>query len=468
MNANLQAGSPSLMNAGSAQVSPAHVGPPHVSPAHVSPAHVSPAHVSPVPIADLALDGSTQPRAALDAATVAEYAEALGAGAAFPPVVVYHDGAAWWLADGFHRVAAAQAAGQATVLAEVRPGDRRAALLHAVGANAVHGLRRSNADKRRAVLLLLEDPEWSHWSDREIARQCRVSPPLVSQMRQATAEADRPDTLSVNIYRYDHAVNAQPRGAEPDPQAGELPVAGQSATSNLQPSNLQPPTTPRTVTRGGTTYTMRPAPSGAGGLQVQRLQVAGSPPPRSNLQPSTLERATVASLEAALTTHLRYARLLPGETLAGLLAAMRPDAPTAQGRIDYDNLRRSIKGPFGESDLLQAIANVAARLAGDELKVGRLNVAGCSAEGTAAPDPEPGRSEAPPAANLQPSTFEPATRRQEIIATLLLATGRALRYLKALAARRADAGDTADAADAADLAETIGALEAARGVAEHG
>ena len=28
-----------------------------------------------------------------------------------------------------------------------------------------------NADKRRAVVALLEDPEWSAWSDREIARR---------------------------------------------------------------------------------------------------------------------------------------------------------------------------------------------------------------------------------------------------------------------------------------------------------
>jgi len=33
-------------------------------------------------------------------------------------------------------------------------------LLYAVGSNATHGLRRSNADKRRAAQMLLEDPEW--------------------------------------------------------------------------------------------------------------------------------------------------------------------------------------------------------------------------------------------------------------------------------------------------------------------
>ncbi|EWY35857.1 hypothetical protein N825_32650 [Skermanella stibiiresistens SB22] len=40
------------------------------------------------------------------------------------------------------------------------PGSRRDAVPHAVGANARHGLPRSNADKRDAVMILLKDPEW--------------------------------------------------------------------------------------------------------------------------------------------------------------------------------------------------------------------------------------------------------------------------------------------------------------------
>ena len=35
-----------------------------------------------------------------------------------------------------------------------------------------HGLRRSNADKRRAVLTLLNNEEWAKWSAREIAKAC--------------------------------------------------------------------------------------------------------------------------------------------------------------------------------------------------------------------------------------------------------------------------------------------------------
>jgi hypothetical protein len=38
-------------------------------------------------------------------------------------------------------------------------------VLHSAGANAMHGLRRTNADKRRTVMLLLQDEEWAAWSD---------------------------------------------------------------------------------------------------------------------------------------------------------------------------------------------------------------------------------------------------------------------------------------------------------------
>ena len=42
---------------------------------------------------------------------------------------------------------------------------------------------RTNADKRRAVSMLLEDEEWAAWSDREIARRCSVVHQLVGKIR---------------------------------------------------------------------------------------------------------------------------------------------------------------------------------------------------------------------------------------------------------------------------------------------
>jgi hypothetical protein len=139
-------------------------------------------------------DGGTQMRAALDVATVHEYHDLIrDAGGVWPfrdPVRLVHDGAVYWLVDGFHRLQAwtmhygDPAPG---VPAIVVSGDQRAAVLAAVGANADHGLRRSDADKRIAVDRLLAVPEWSAWSDGEIARRCAVSRPFVSKRREVLA-----------------------------------------------------------------------------------------------------------------------------------------------------------------------------------------------------------------------------------------------------------------------------------------
>lgn len=68
--------------------------------------------------------------------------------------------------------------------------DIRDAVLYSVGANAEHGARRTNEDKRRCVDTLLRDPEWCKWSNREIAKRCKVSPKLVNNMRDELTEAD--------------------------------------------------------------------------------------------------------------------------------------------------------------------------------------------------------------------------------------------------------------------------------------
>ena len=53
-------------------------------------------------------DGGTQPRAELLIETIEDYAEQMQRNAEFPPVVVFFDGKEYWLADGFHRLAAAK------------------------------------------------------------------------------------------------------------------------------------------------------------------------------------------------------------------------------------------------------------------------------------------------------------------------------------------------------------------------
>lgn len=147
-------------------------------------------------------DPGTQARANMDMDTVIEYADVLNAYKdtwPFPRIVIYHDNAAYWLADGYHRVAAARRLSYPHAIpADVRRGSRRDAILYAVGANADHGLKRSPADKRSAVLILLRDAEWGRWSDREIARACRVSHTFVADMRRGMV-GDAPPAVSGNV-----------------------------------------------------------------------------------------------------------------------------------------------------------------------------------------------------------------------------------------------------------------------------
>ncbi len=129
-------------------------------------------------------DPQTQPRVKMSLAAAVEYREELEAGAEFPPVVVFYDGTTYWLADGYHRLAAHATAGKETIAAEIHEGTKRDAILYACGANATNGIRRTNADKRQAVERLLNDEEWSLWSDREIGRRCAVDHKTVSQVRE--------------------------------------------------------------------------------------------------------------------------------------------------------------------------------------------------------------------------------------------------------------------------------------------
>ena len=132
------------------------------------------------------LDGATQPRQFVNEEVVSDYADLLLEGVEFPPITVFHDGANHWVADGYHRFLANKKAGFIDIEANVIDGTRRDAILYSVGANADHGLRRTNEDKRKAVSTLLDDIEWGEWSDHEIARQCNVSHVTVGRVRKST------------------------------------------------------------------------------------------------------------------------------------------------------------------------------------------------------------------------------------------------------------------------------------------
>lgn len=147
--------------------------------------------LKPVALASVRMDGDTQPRAGISEETIATYTEHMrGLSAQFPPIVVFFDGVDHWLADGFHRCHAAKRIGREELKAEVHTGTRRDAILYAACANQAHGLPRTHADKRKAVSVLLADPEWRQWNNCEIGRRVGVGEHLVREMRPIFARGE--------------------------------------------------------------------------------------------------------------------------------------------------------------------------------------------------------------------------------------------------------------------------------------
>lgn len=193
-------------------------------------------------------DGGTQTRAALNLEVVEEYRAAMVAGTEFPPGVVFYDGSAYWLADGFHRHEGARLAGREFLPFEVRQGTRRDAVLYSVGANSSHGLRRTDADKRRAVETMLRDEEWSKWSNREIARQCVVTHTFVGGVREELTGTRSQREVTAKRGGTEYTVKTENIGGSPDVKATPADVAHSSTSdeegnqATVDPSPVAPST----------------------------------------------------------------------------------------------------------------------------------------------------------------------------------------------------------------------------------
>jgi hypothetical protein len=141
--------------------------------------------VTELPLTAIRLEDGTQVRAAIDDAVVSDYAIMMADGAVFPPIAVFLHDDAYYLADGYHRVRAAQRIQRSTIAAEVHPGTREDALWFALGANRTNGQRLTDVDKTHAVKLALA--AWPTRTNREIADQVGCSSSLVSKVIQDVA-----------------------------------------------------------------------------------------------------------------------------------------------------------------------------------------------------------------------------------------------------------------------------------------
>ena len=189
-------------------------------------------------LAAIRLDGDTQSRAEINNDAVSDYVDAIKGGAEFPPIVVFFDGASYWLADGFHRYFGADHAGMTEIQAEVLHGTQQDAQLFSFSVNAAHGLRRTNADKRKAVMGALQHPVSGQWSDNKIAKHCGVSHPTVASVR-ASLEKFTSESAVGDVRR-----SLCPEHSEEPAQRTYTTKHGTTAVMNTSNIGKKPPPAP--------------------------------------------------------------------------------------------------------------------------------------------------------------------------------------------------------------------------------
>jgi len=171
-------------------------------------------------LSQIVIDKGTQTREDLDQKTVTEYAEAMMNKEVFPPLVVFHDGIKYYLVDGFHRYFAYKQTVTPEVEVEVINGTLRNAQEYALGVNDKHGLKRTNGDKRNAVLIALNDMEWSLLTNREIGKLCRVSHTFVNTIKEKL-EAKKEKPKKKEKDPTDYSKKNRPAETEIDTEFGE-------------------------------------------------------------------------------------------------------------------------------------------------------------------------------------------------------------------------------------------------------
>ncbi len=164
------------------------------------------------------VDMGTQTRESIDDDVVQEYAAAMEAGAVFPPIVVYYVEAQgeYVLADGYHRLLAhCQVWPDQPIAAEVLEGNLYDAQWHSYGVNKTHGLRRTNADKAKAVQAALLHPNGTEMSDRQIAEHVGVSRDMVIRYRHEMEKVGTCNRITSRAGADGRTINTSNIGTNP-------------------------------------------------------------------------------------------------------------------------------------------------------------------------------------------------------------------------------------------------------------
>ena len=185
-----------------------------------------------VSIDKIICDPQCQQREQLDSEVITDYTKIWLDGGVLPAIKVMQQGEDYWLYDGFHTIKSARIAGLKTITAEVQLGTLRDAILASVGVNANHGLRRSRATKRNAVMTLLKDKEWGRRSNVWIAKQCKVSEYLVRDIKKEHPEFQRDEIIRRDRHGNVSEMNIEQIGSSTNGHFDLIEVKKDNSSTN--------------------------------------------------------------------------------------------------------------------------------------------------------------------------------------------------------------------------------------------
>ncbi len=299
-------------------------------------------------LSDIRTDGGTQSRVNLNMFTIEDYAAAMRSGAQFPPIVVFRSkDEVYYLADGFHRHAAAVTAGLEEINCDVLAGERRDAILFSASANATHGQRRTREDVNRAIGMMLKDSDWGRWTNSAIAKHVNCDHKTVAARRTELEKAGEIEPLEVRVAADGRLMNTSKigDGAQELPTSSMLDASPSIHASMPDDDELavvepEPTTAPATKPPIASIVNFQPAPPRTDSHPTPSaapasLAAAVKPTPAPQLVP-TLTPAPVAPLPTltpiltpmpkAVDTSDPKAALKNKQALASLAKALNAEA----------------------------------------------------------------------------------------------------------------------------------------------
>ena len=155
-------------------------------------------------LSEIKIEPELMMRVGINQEIVDEYAQALLDGDKFPPIILFHDGDDYHLADGWKRYYAHKKSGLEIIDADVRMGTYDDAFDYAFAhANHSNGERYSSEDKRHALELALEKERYIKKSDRQLSQELRVSHTFVSKVRKAVGKQPEIIEVTRNGKKYE-------------------------------------------------------------------------------------------------------------------------------------------------------------------------------------------------------------------------------------------------------------------------